>query len=190
MDDDGRGKEEDAPIKGLSPVFTGSHGLPTAAECGRPPKPWRKRTEASAGYAVGEVLRTSARGSIFEGGLHLEVKKDRRKVARRAVTWPVTIVADYGTIEGEIKNITVDGILIHSEDPLRLNEIYRMSIMPPNHVAIGVTGKVVWSDAYCMDEDNSVFGIGVCLIEISPQDRESLSGLLKEPKSSDQSAGG
>lgn len=120
----------------------------------------------------------------------MDMKKDRRRTPRKEVTWPVTIVADYGTIEGEISNITVDGILILSEDPLRLNEIYRISIMPPNHVAIGVSGKVVWSDAYCMDEDNSVFGIGVCLVEISSKDREHLRKLLKAPESPNPSEEG
>ena len=109
----------------------------------------------------------------------MAMKTERRRVPRTEVKWPVTIVADYGTIEGEIKNITVEGILILSQDPLRLNETYRISIMPPRHGAIGVTGKIVWSDAYCMDADDSVFGIGVCLVEISPEDRRKLSDLIR-----------
>ena len=120
----------------------------------------------------------------------MTMKTERRRAPRKEVKWPVTIVADYGTIEGEIKNITADGILILSQDPLRLNEIYRISIMPPHHEAIGVKGKVVWSDAYCMDGDDSVFGIGVCLVEISSEERRHLSNLLRAPASPASSEGG
>ena len=70
--------------------------------------------------------------------------------------WPVTVLTDYGSIGGQIKNITLEGVLILCEEPLRLNETYQMSISPPDGKAIGVTGKVVWSDAYCMDENNLV----------------------------------
>ena len=120
----------------------------------------------------------------------MTMKTERRRAPRKEVKWPVTIVADYGTIEGEIKDISVDGISILSQDPLRLNEIYRISIMPPHHEAIGVRGKVVWSDAYCMDEDDSVFGIGVCLVEISSEDRRQLSDLLRAPGAPTSSEGG
>jgi len=42
--------------------------------------------------------------------------------------------------------------------------------MPPGRPAIGLTGKVVWSDVYGMDKD-SVFGMGVCLVEMNESDR-------------------
>ena len=35
----------------MSPASAGSHALLTVEECGCPPKPWRRRTGASAGYA-------------------------------------------------------------------------------------------------------------------------------------------
>ena len=73
--------------------------------------------------------------------------------------------------------------MILCEEPLRLNDTYQMSILPPDHKAIGVTGKVVWSDAYCMDENDGVFGIGVCLVEISDEDRKALSDILVDYQS-------
>jgi hypothetical protein len=47
-----------------SPAFAESYGLPTVEECGCPPKPWRRRTGASAGYAVPQVPR------LLPVGLH------------------------------------------------------------------------------------------------------------------------
>jgi hypothetical protein len=105
-------------------------------------------------------------------------EEEKRKHPRKEVSWPITIIAEHGTIEGEIRNITVDGLFVFCEEPLRLNETYRMSIIPEKHHAIGVTGKAVWSDAYCMAEDNSAYGIGICLIEITDQDRETLREIL------------
>ena len=115
---------------------------------------------------------------------------EKRGSPRHKVDWPITILADHGTLEGEAKNITGEGIFICCDEPLRLNEAFRMSILPPHHPAIGVSGKVVWSDAYCMDEDDSVFGIGVCLVEISSEDRRHLGDLLRAPGAPTSSEGG
>jgi hypothetical protein len=96
------------------------------------------------------------------------METERRKQPRIEVSWPVTVIADWGSVQGEIKNINVEGVMILCEEPLR------------DHKAIGVTGKVVWSDAYCMDENDGVFGIGLCLVEISDQDRKALSDILAD----------
>ena len=103
---------------------------------------------------------------------------EKRKSPRVEVSWPITILAETGTIEGEIRNVSVDGLLIFCEEPLRLNETYRMSILPGKHHAIGVSGRVVWADAYCMDEDNTAFGVGVCLVQLTDEDREALRSLI------------
>lgn len=96
---------------------------------------------------------------------------ERRKQERINVRWPITVFTDKATIEGETRNITADGISICCDEPLRLNEIFRMAITPPNHQAIGVTGKVVWSDLYAIDDENTALGVGVCFVEISDGDR-------------------
>jgi PilZ domain len=104
--------------------------------------------------------------------------QEQRKHPRKEVNWPITIIAEHGTIKGEIRNISVDGIFVLCDEPLRLNETYRMSVLPGKHQAIGVSGKVVRADAYCMAEDNSAFGMGICLVEISDQDRATLREIL------------
>jgi hypothetical protein len=105
---------------------------------------------------------------------------ERRKSPRKEVSWAISIVADYGTVEGEIKNISPEGVLIFCEEPLRLNETYRMSIVPAEGQSVGFVGKVIWADAYCMDEDNTAFGMGVCLVEISAEARKHLDNLLSK----------
>ena len=98
---------------------------------------------------------------------------DRRTKPRNEVRWRVTVETVQGTIEGETRNVSMEGLLVCCEEPLRLQEAYRIAILPPGHPAIGVTGKVVWSDVYGMDKD-IVFGMGVCLVEVSEKDRRLL----------------
>jgi hypothetical protein len=92
--------------------------------------------------------------------------------------WPVRILSDQGTIEGETRDISFDGIYICMDEPLRLNEKFRMAISPPNRQAIGVTGKVVWSDMYALDEEETPFAMGMSLVKISRKDLKAIEYAL------------
>lgn len=114
----------------------------------------------------------------------LATKIERRKHERSSVRWPITVVSDQGNIPGETRNISFDGVYIRCDQPLRINENFRMAITPPDKEAIGITGKVVWSDFYGMEDDDTAVGMGVCLVEISAVDRKSfhdaVSGHMKQ----------
>ena len=105
-------------------------------------------------------------------------KSGKRKHDRIRVRWPITVLTDHGTIEGETRNITVDGIFICCEEPLQLNEIFSISISPPNQQTIEVTGKVIWSDFYAVDEENTAFGTGICFVKISNRDRHFFKDMV------------
>lgn len=103
---------------------------------------------------------------------------ERRKYHRINVTWPISIVLEGEIIDGETINITIDGVLISCEEPLQLNEVLGISISPPNHQGIEVTGKVIWSDHYAIDEQDVAFGMGICFVKISDVDRHFLKDLV------------
>ena len=42
--------------------------------------------------------------------------------------------------------------------------------MPPNRQAIWVKGRVLWSKRYSSDEEKTIYGTGVCFVEISDED--------------------
>ena len=105
---------------------------------------------------------------------------ERRKNPRLEVEWPLRIIRDDLVIEGESRNISIDGIQICCEQPLHLNERIRISVFPPNGEGITFTGEVVWSDFYGMDDNNKVFGIGVCMIEVNNEDKKVIERLLEE----------
>jgi len=103
--------------------------------------------------------------------MNLSNKIERRKHDRIKVRWPVTVFTDHGMIKGETGNITVDGIFICCEEPLRLNEIFPASMDPPNHQTIWFTGKAIWSDFYAVDDQGTAFGTGICFVKVSDGDR-------------------
>ena len=108
----------------------------------------------------------------------MQDKKERRNRPRRLIRWPITVLADHATLEGETINITTDGLFVTCGEPLRLNEIYRLSILPPNHRPLGLKGKVVWSDLYGIDNNNVAVGIGICLVEVSDEDRHYIEDIV------------
>lgn len=102
----------------------------------------------------------------------------RRKHHRIKARWPLTLLTDRGAIIGETINITAYGIFIHCEGALPLKEIFRMSIIPPNHKAIDVTGKVIWSNFYALDDEKTALGMGICFVKISADDRHFLIDIV------------
>ena len=111
-------------------------------------------------------------------------EQERWESEQAELKWPITILADYATVEGVTLNISVDGVYIRCEEPLLLNETYRMSILPSNHDAIEILGKVVRSEFYGMGEDNSTFCMGVCLVEIPEEEKNALNLLISEDSGS------
>jgi hypothetical protein len=93
------------------------------------------------------------------------------------------VLTDGGVIEGETRDVGLDGISVCVEQPLRLNETFRMGIMPPDHPMIEFTGRVVWSDLYCMGEEDTTYGVGLCLVEVSEEDRHFFQDVLEETSS-------
>lgn len=105
-------------------------------------------------------------------------QKERRRSKRRDVRWPVSVESEHGTIQGEIRNISLGGIYVRCDEPLRVNEDFRMAIIPPNRQPIGLVGKVVWADLYGIDPDENAFGMGVCLVEIAKEDQKFLQSAV------------
>ncbi|MBL7179588.1 MAG: PilZ domain-containing protein [Pseudomonadota bacterium] len=103
---------------------------------------------------------------------------EKRKHPRTEVRWPIKVDKHGEIIEGETRNIAADGISICCDEPLPLNEIVSISIEPLGQQPIEVYGKVVWSDVYGIDDKNKTYGIGICFVQISKQDRSRYGDLV------------
>ena len=105
---------------------------------------------------------------------------EKRRHTRIEVEWPVIVSKGDDFIEGETKNIAFDGISIFCEEPLPLDEIFSISIDPPDHPSMVISGKVVWSDVYGIDDQNATHGVGLCFVKISDEDRSRFLDLISD----------
>ena len=115
---------------------------------------------------------------MLQGVIGLANPKERREHRRVQVRWPVSIETEKKKIKGESRNLTVGGLFVCCEEPILLNAVLRISIMPPGHEAIDVTGKVIWSDLYGIDEQKDVFGVGICLVDIVTKDKQFFNEMI------------
>ena len=102
--------------------------------------------------------------------------EDKRKFPRVEVQWPVTIMVEKGSVEGEARNVSVDGMYILFIRPmgeLALNKTYRL-LMHPWGQKIEVMGKLVWSNPDILP------GKGFCFVEVSEGDREFLRKAIQK----------
>lgn len=103
---------------------------------------------------------------------------EKRKHPRYDIIWPVTIAIKNKIVEGETVNVSVEGISIHCDEPLPLNEVFNIVLAPHDNQRIEISGKVVWSDVYGIGDANVTYGMGICLVEISDNDRKRFEELI------------
>ena len=101
---------------------------------------------------------------------------DYRNFARANVKWPVLISTDDSSRDGVTINVSPSGAYIRCGNPLRLNEIFDMTIDVPNSEwFIEATAEVVFSNIYGPDDKISPRGMGVRFLNISSKDRKIIA---------------
>ena len=105
---------------------------------------------------------------------------EKREYPRIEVDWTVTVLVDDEIIEGEAENISANGISICVEEPIPLNKVFQITINPPDHPTIQVSGKITWSELYGIDEEDKSIGMGVCFVEISENDQHFLDEFISD----------
>lgn len=106
----------------------------------------------------------------------MPINIEGRKYRRVKVRWPIEIVADQGTIQGEVKDITATGIFIQSKGQLHQNGVHRMFIKA-SQKSIETQGKLTWSNLDDNDDNNDkggFSGMGIYFVRISDSDLEPL----------------
>jgi hypothetical protein len=108
----------------------------------------------------------------------LEDQTEKRNKPRIQVKWPITLYTKKGPIKGESRNITTAGIFIHCEEKLRLNEVCRMCIRPPQRESVEVEGKLVWSNLAGLDWEGPYSGMGFSFVKCSDEDQRLLDEVI------------
>ena len=105
--------------------------------------------------------------------IHTSVKlsqdagEQRRQHPRADINWPVSMETSNGTIEAEVKNISLGGAFICCKNPLPLGEVFPLTMIGPSDEPVKATAKVVWSNVNVPEEKVVNRGMGVRFIKMS-----------------------
>ena len=104
---------------------------------------------------------------------------EKRLHPRIPANWPATLHNVQGSIEGETKDISVDGVFIFLSEKPEFGVNFPMLLKPSEERSISVVGKRVWSGTFNID-NRPVFGIGVRFIHLSPEDQQYIASLVEK----------
>ena len=101
---------------------------------------------------------------------------ENRHFARAKIKWPVSMSTDSRSTDGVTLNLSPNGAYIGCANPLRLNEVFDVTIdVPDSDSSIQATVEVVFSNIYGPDDAISPRGMGVRFLKISSQGRQIIA---------------
>lgn len=108
--------------------------------------------------------------------------------AKAKVKWPVSINTEERSIDGVTLDMSTNGAFVSCANPLRLNEVFEMTINIPNSDRpLKISVEVVYSNIYGPDDEISPRGMGVRFLEISSEDRKVIATeILQSLESSEE----
>ena len=104
---------------------------------------------------------------------------ERRLHPRILVKWPAVVETPHGPVEGETKDISVDGVFIFCTKEPENGENFPILLKPSEQRTISVVGAKIWSGSFTV-ENKKVFGMGLQFIEISTEDRDYIAALVEK----------
>lgn len=113
----------------------------------------------------------------------MDDSQDRRQSQRIDVSWPIIVNTGTSRVKGETVNLSESGMSICCDDPLPLNEVFQISIVPPSRSLLKISGKILWADLSAIDDQDKAVGMGLCFVEISEEDRSFFRKHLSDPES-------
>ena len=108
------------------------------------------------------------------------------QVIKAKLKWPVSIKANGSSSDGVTLNLSTNGAYIKCAKPLRLNEVFEMTLQVPNSDdSIEAQVEVVLSNMYGPDDEISPRGMIVRFLELSSEDRRTIAKAIFEQLESD-----
>jgi hypothetical protein len=104
---------------------------------------------------------------------------EKRKLPRIEVRWPATLMTENGAVEGEARNITLEGVFIHCKERLNVNETYRLLIKTAGE-EIDIMGKLIWSDLDSAADRDILPGMGFCFVKVNEEDKVRLRQAIEK----------
>jgi hypothetical protein len=81
-----------------------------------------------------------------------KIAVERRQYPRIDINWPVSMETPEGTINAEVKNISLGGAFIGCKKPSPIGHTFSMTMTGPDNEPIAATAEVVWSNANVPEE--------------------------------------
>ena len=98
------------------------------------------------------------------------------QIIKAKLKWPVSIKANGSSSDGVTLTLSTNGAYIRCAKPLRLYEIFDMTLQVPNSDdSIEAEVEVVFSNIYGPDDQISPRGMGVRFLEISSEARKIIA---------------
>jgi hypothetical protein len=101
---------------------------------------------------------------------------------RIPANWPAVVKTPQGSLAGEIKDISVDGVFVFFSEKPELDQRFSIFLNPSRARSIPVIAETRWSGNLDVD-DRAVFGMGVRFIAISPEDQAYIATVIEEGRS-------
>jgi len=104
------------------------------------------------------------------------VSDEKRDYPRAEIKWPALVKTDQVTMDGVTSDVTPNGVFIHCQKPLRLNEVFELTMNIPNSDQIlRAQAEVTWSNRWGPDDEISPRGMGVRFVKISSEARKFIA---------------
>ncbi len=108
------------------------------------------------------------------------------QVVKGKLKWPVSIKANGSSSDGVTLNLSTNGAYIKCAKPLRLNEVFHMTLQVPNSDdSIEAEVEVVFSNIYGPDDDISPRGMIVRFLDLVDEDRRIIAKAFFQQLQSD-----
>jgi len=98
------------------------------------------------------------------------------------VDWSAIVNTNHGSLEGEVKDISVGGACILCPEKPIAGVNISILLKPPGQQAIPVIGEKVWSGFFDIHY-GTAFGMGVQFIDVSAEDRQYIADLVEKKRS-------
>ena len=92
--------------------------------------------------------------------------------------WPITIIAEQGGIDGELRTVTNSGIFIRCAKPLRNNETYRMIMRPSPEQSFEIKGTLILSNPGSIDSTSNLSQLALSFVRVPKRDLQRLKNLI------------
>jgi len=108
------------------------------------------------------------------------------QVVKAKLKWPVSIKANGNSSDGVTLNLSTNGAYIRCVKPLRLNEVFDMTLQVPNSGdSIEAEVEVVLSNIYGPDDDISPRGMIIRFLDLADEDRRIIAKAIFKHLESD-----